>query len=484
MARSALAQESTQTGTAGSAAGAASESGTDPADPPTMDTLLDSLMGLDSEILLPLLAIVGLLVLSGFFSGSETALTAASRVRMHSLEQDGNKRAGLVNRLWLQKERMIGAILLGNNLVNILASALATSLLITLFGEAGVVYATLAMTLLVLIFSEVLPKTYALQDPEQMALRVAPIMRVVVFVLSPFTRLVQLVVSGTLRLFGTRIEATYGSDQWEEVLRGAIELHKGEGADEENKHESEMLSSILDLDDVEVSEIMLHRSKVTTINIDLPNEKIIEAVLESPYTRLPLWKDEPDNIIGVLHAKALFREVRSNDGSLDDIDFLKTAADPWFIPETTNLLTQLQAFRQRKEHFAIVVDEYGEMLGIVTLEDILEEIVGDISDEHDEKVEGVEHLPDGSAVVDGTVTIRDLNRHYGWRLPDEEAATVAGLILYESRRIPEVGQSFAFHGFRFEVLGRQRHQITLVKVTQLDRPSETEQAESDQQATG
>jgi Mg2+/Co2+ transporter CorB len=440
---------------------------TPPADPAPLDRLLSSLAVFDGAILITLLAIVLLLFLSGFFSGSETALTAASRVRMHRLELEGNRRAGLVNRLWLQKERMIGAILLGNNLVNILASALATSLLITLFGEAGVVYATLAMTVMVLIFSEVLPKTYALQDPELTALRVAPIMRVMVFLLAPFTRLVQLVVSATLRLFGMHIETTYGSDQWEEVLRGAIELHKGEGSDEENRRESEMLSSILDLDRVDVSEIMVHRSKVVTINIDLPNEKIIEAVLASPHTRLPLWRDEPDNIIGVLHAKALFRDVRGNEGNLEKLDFLKTAAAPWFIPETTNLLIQLQAFRHRKEHFAIVVDEYGEMLGVVTLEDILEEIVGDISDEHDEKVDGVEILPDGSAVVDGTVTIRDLNRHYGWRLPDDEAATVAGLILYESRRIPEVGQSFAFHGFRFEVLGRQRHQITLIKMTEL-----------------
>ncbi|MGP1253746.1 MAG: HlyC/CorC family transporter [Kiloniellales bacterium] len=421
---------------------------------------------MDADLIFSIGAIAALLVLSGFFSGSETALTAASRARMHTLEQQGDSRARLVNRLWHRKERLIGAILLGNNAVNILASAIATSVLIRMVGEAAIAYATIGMTLLVLVFAEVLPKTYALLFADKVALFVAPVMRVVVTVFNPVVRLVNGIVAGTLGLFGTRVSMAYGSEEWEEELRGAIELHKGPG--EEVRHEREMLRSILDLGDVEVSEIMVHRRNVATINAGQPLERIVEEVLASPHTRLPLWQDQPDNIVGVLHAKALFRAVQASGGQLDELDIGEIAADPWFIPDSTDLLSQLHAFRQRQEHFAMVVDEYGELLGVVTLEDILEEIVGDISDEHDIELEGVEVLKDGAAIVNGWVTIRDLNRKCDWRLPDEEAATVAGLVLHEARRIPEVGMTFAFHGFRFEILGRQRNQITLIKLTPLE----------------
>lgn len=430
---------------------------------------------MDADLLFSIGAIAALLVLSGFFSGSETALTAASRARMHTLEQQGDSRARLVNRLWHRKERLIGAILLGNNAVNILASAIATSVLIRLVGEAAIAYATIGMTLLVLVFAEVLPKTYALLFADKVALFVAPVMRVVVTVFNPVVRLVNGIVAGTLGLFGTRVSMAYGSEEWEEELRGAIELHKGPG--EEVRHEREMLRSILDLGDVEVSEIMVHRRNVTTINAGQPLERIVEEVLASPHTRLPLWQDQPDNIVGVLHAKALFRAVQASGGQLDELDIGQIAADPWFIPDTTDLLSQLHAFRQRQEHFAIVVDEYGELLGVVTLEDILEEIVGDISDEHDVELEGVEVLKDGAAIVNGWVTIRDLNRKCDWRLPDEEAATVAGLVLHEARRIPEVGMTFAFHGFRFEILGRQRNQITLIKLTPLEPVEDAQETE-------
>ncbi|WP_421707728.1 HlyC/CorC family transporter [Algihabitans sp.] len=431
---------------------------------------------MDADLIFSIGAIAALLLLSGFFSGSETALTAASRARMHTLEQQGDGRARLVNRLWHRKERLIGAILLGNNAVNILASAIATSVLIRLVGEAAIAYATIGMTLLVLIFAEVLPKTYALMFADKVALFVAPVMRVIVTVFNPVVRLVNGIVASTLGLFGTRVALAYGSEEWEEELRGAIELHKGPG--EEVRHEREMLRSILDLADVEVSEIMVHRRNVTMVNADQPSERIVEEVLSSPHTRLPLWRDQPDNIVGVLHAKALFRAVQAAGGKLEDLDIASIAVKPWFIPDSSDLLSQLHAFRKRQEHFALVVDEYGELLGVVTLEDILEEIVGDISDEHDIEVEGVEVLKDGTAIVNGWVTIRDLNRKCDWRLPDEEAATVAGLVLHEARRIPEVGMTFAFHGFRFEILGRQRNQITLIKLTPLEPATEEENRES------
>jgi Mg2+/Co2+ transporter CorB len=425
---------------------------------------------METYLLLTLFGILALLVLSAFFSGSETSMTAASRPRMHSLEQAGDPRAKLVNKLLDQKDRLIGAILLGNNLVNILASALATSLLIGFFGEAGVVYATIAMTLLVLIFAEVLPKTYAIHNADALSLAVAPILRVFVIVLGPITRAVQLIVRAIFRIFGIELHPKLSASATEEELRGVIDLHAGEGEGEEERHEREMLRSILELADVWVEEIMVHRKDVVALSVDQPPERIVEEVLSSSYMRLPLWKDEPDNIIGVLHAKALLRAVQSSPGNLAQLDIEEVAADPWFIPETTDLLSQLQAFRSRHEHFAIVVDEYGEFLGIVTLEDILEEIVGDIADEHDVEIEGIQVSGDGSVIVDGRVTIRDLNRRFEWRLPDDEASTIAGLVLEEARTIPKEGQVFAFHGFSFEIDKRQRNQLTSIKITPLPNP--------------
>lgn len=413
--------------------------------------------------------ILVLLVLSALFSGSETALTAASRPLMHELEKDGNQRAATVNRLLEKRERLIGTILLGNNLVNILASALATSVMMTWFGEAGVVYATVAMTVLVLIFSEILPKTLALTHTTAMALKVAPVMRALVWLLSPVVSVIQGIVELTMRLFRRGDRSAQPASMMLAELRGVIDLHTRAMADTsaDIQHERAMLRSVLDLADVEVSEIMIHRRNLATVDANQPVNDLIDQVLTSPYTRLPLWRDKPDNIVGVLHAKALARAVQEHteQGTLDQLDPVAVAAAPWFIPDATRLLDQLQAFRARREHFAMVVDEYGSLQGVVTLEDILEEIVGEIADEHDVAVSGVRAQPDGSYMINGDVTIRDLNRQFDWALPDDEAATIAGLVLHESRSIPEVGQTFLFHGFRFEVLRRQRNQITALKVS-------------------
>ena len=416
--------------------------------------------------------IVVLLLLSAFFSGSETALISISRARLHHLERRGNRRARLVNRLTDNREQLLGAILLGNNAVNIFASALATSVMIGLFGEAGIAYATITMTLLVLIFAEVLPKTYALRNADRIALAVAPVMRVMVIVLSPVTLAVQAVVRATLALLGAAASDDDKALSAEQELRGAIDLHSRGGAIV--KQERDMLGSILELEEVEVSEIMVHRKGMTVINADAPASQTIERVIASPYTRIPLWRGDPDNIVGVLHSKDLLRLVHGHAGSVDDIDLVATAIAPWFIPDTTTLLRQLQAFRTRRAHFALVVDEYGALMGMVTLEDILEEIVGDIADEHDVAFTGVRKNADGSYEVRGTVTVRDLNREFEWSLPDEDASTIAGLVIHEAQRIPEVGQRFAFYGFKFEVLTRQRNQVTSLRVT-APAPEATEQ---------
>lgn len=415
-----------------------------------------------TALVVSLIAILFLIALSAFFSGSETALTAASSARMHSLEKQGNKRAKLVNRIRAQKEKMIGALLLGNNLVNILASALATSVLIGVFGDAGVVYATIIMTLLVLIFAEVLPKTYAFHHADTMAMRISPVIRVVIRLFAPVTDMITALVRVVLRLF--RIDITNVNLSVDiEALRGAIEMHRG--PEEETNEQRAMLRSILDLADVEVGEIMTHRKKVLMIDAGQPLEKIVEDVLDSPFTRLPLWRDDPENIIGIIHVKALLKEMQARGGKFGTVKIETLATEPWFVPDSTTLSDQLQAFRKRREHFALVVDEYGSLMGVVTLEDILEEIVGEIDDEMDEIVAGVRKQPNGTYLVDGTVTIRDLKREFEWELPDEEYSTLAGLILHEAQMIPDAGQSFTFFGYRFDVVRRQRNQITLIRVT-------------------
>lgn len=409
-----------------------------------------------------LAAIVLLLLFSAFFSGSETALTAASRARMHHLAEDGNKRARVVLHLTDDRERLIGAILLGNNLVNILASALATSLFLALFGDAGVVYATLVMTAIVLVFAEVAPKTLAITNTDRVALAVSQPLRLVIFVFAPVTAAVQFIVRHALRIFGLNVDDKQQVLSAHEELRGAINLHHHEGS--VVKIDRDMLGGILDLRDLEVSDIMVHRKNIAMIDAALPNSEIIAQAIASPHTRIPLWRDEQENIVGVLHARDLLRALSDAGWRPDAIDIPALAFKPWFVPDTTPLQDQLNAFLKRKSHFALVVDEYGMLMGLITLEDILEEIVGDIADEHDVEVAGVRAQPDGSVIVNGSVPIRDLNRAFDWTLPDDEATTIAGLVIHEARTIPEIGQTFTFHGFRFEILRRQRNQIAQLRV--------------------
>jgi Mg2+/Co2+ transporter CorB len=428
-----------------------------------------------------LIAIVILIALSGFFAGSETALTGVSKARMHTLAKEGNKRAAIVNKIRERKDNMIGALMLGNTAVHVLASALAANLLIQLFGESGVFYASLAMTVLVLIFGEVMPKTYALHHADSVAMAIAPIIRRVIMIFAPITALITGITRVLFRLFGMDIKMV-SSGHHLERLRGAIDLYRG--PDEETQEQRAMLRSILDLFDVGVEDIMIHRRNVLLINGDQPVRKIVEDVLDSPYTRLPVWKENSDNIVGLLHVKLLLKELNDHDGDADKVKLENVIFDPWFIPETTNLYDQLQAFRERKEHFAMVVDEYGTIKGIVTLEDILEEIVGEIDDEQDVTVPGVRKLQAGKYLIDGAVTIRDLNREFEWGLPDEEYSTLAGLLLYESRTIPDVGHSFNFHGFRFDVMKRHRNQITQVRVKPPKKKREAEVVKTGHSAAG
>ena len=406
--------------------------------------------------------IIFLLLLSSLFSASETAVIAASKALLHNRMREGDHRAKIISTLRRNMGRLISTLLIGNTIINILATTLATSVLIKVFGEAGVAYATFIMSCCIIIYGEVMPKILAINYPEATACQIALPLRAAMAFLSPLTQVIDGIARQTLRLLGVKINPNVNTTHADE-LRGLIELHAGPG--EEVPHERAMLRSILDLSKVEVDQIMTHRKNIAMIDADEPIEKAIEHILELPYSRLPIWKDNPENIIGVLRVKDFFRALRSMKGDLQRISLPAIAVKPWFIPESTTLFDQLQAFRERREHFALVVDEYGALMGIVTLEDILEEIVGEISDEHDIELQGVRASADGSFIVAGTVTIRDLNRQFEWNLPAEEASTIAGLVLHEARLIPQVGQAFTIDGFLITVLRRHRQQITLLKIT-------------------
>ncbi|MBI1326743.1 MAG: DUF21 domain-containing protein [Alphaproteobacteria bacterium] len=409
------------------------------------------------------LSVVGiLLVASAFFSMCETALTAASPARMVALEKDGDRKAARVNRILDIKDQMIGSILLGNNLVNISASAIATDTLVRMFGPTGVIYATIVMTAVIFIFAEVFPKTIALKFSDRLARYVALPIQMLITVLAPINYFVTRLINFFFSLFAGK-NPFHDAEASLETLRGAIELHDSE--EEEVQEQRAMLRSVLELADVVVEEVMIHRKNVEMVDINEPVEKTVQTVLNSSFTRFPIFRDNADNIIGVIHTKFLLRELLSIGNDTSKLDIGHIASDPWFVPETTTLYDQLQAFRERSEHFAIVVDEYGTYRGILTLEDILEEIVGNIDDEHDISVAGVRKLPNGGFMVQGNVTIRELNREFEWNLPDEDYNTVAGLVLFEAQSLPDVGQSFSFHGFRFDILKRQRNQITLVRMT-------------------
>ncbi|WP_170348462.1 MULTISPECIES: HlyC/CorC family transporter [Ruegeria] len=418
-------------------------------------------------------AILLLLVLSGFFSGSETALTASSRGKLRAQADKGSRGAQKALDITDDNERLIGSVLLGNNLVNILAASLATALFTRLFGESGVALATLVMTLLVLVFAEVLPKTYAITNAEKAAALVAPIISIVVTVFSPMVAAVRLLVRGVLRLFGVRIDPDSNILAVREEIAGALQLGHSEGVVE--KEDRDRILGALDLGDRTVEEIMLHRSNIEMIDADDAPEAILQQCLKSPHTRLPVFRDEPENIVGVVHAKDLFRAMYAHAGAsesdtnrLKEFDISKVANDPYFVPETTTLDDQMREFLRMHSHFALVVDEYGSLRGLITLEDILEEIVGEIADEFDiEEDVPVTRTEDGQYLVEGAMTIRDANRAMDWSLPDDEANTVAGLVIHEAQMIPVVGQVFSFHGFRFEVTAKDGNRVTELKIRPL-----------------
>lgn len=418
-----------------------------------------------SFLVLGIVAIILLLVISAFLSGSETAMTAVSHATMHRLEQQHSRAARCVNVLLSDRERMIGAILLGNTFINILVSSLATSLLAARYGNTAVIITTLVMTFIVLVFAEVLPKTLAIARTDRFALNVGRVLLPIVRLLAPVVSAVQFIVWHILELLGVR-EETEGRPVLppHEEIRGAVELAHREGV--VHREHRDMLGGILDLRELSIGDVAIHRKNITAVEADLAPAELFEAVMAANHARVPVWRQTPDNIVGVLRSKTVLRDYARRRGEVAGWDILGLMEEPWFVPDTTTLAEQIRAFRHRRLHFALVVDEYGALQGIITLTDIVEEIIGGIPDERAaEDQTDIRRQRDGSFLVKGTTPIRDLNRVLDWNLPDEEATTLAGLVIHEARTIPEVGQRFAFYGFKFEIMRRQRNQITVLHVT-------------------
>ena len=411
-----------------------------------------------------------LIFISALFSAGETGITAASKARLMRLAREGHKRAQKVSAMLEHRERLIGSALLGNNVINTLAAAVSSYVLGQLFGATGVVVATVVVTIMVLVFAEVLPKTYAVIQPDRVALQLGPLLGAVDRLFNPIINLVQRIVRWVLRVFGVSVGEDVSFVSSSEEVRGVINLHTEEGGlQKEHKHQ---LESILDLDEVTLVDVMVHRKTIEMLDIGERPESIVRSIIRSAHTRMPVYRDNPDNVIGVLHAKDVMRALSRRGVEPEHLNIEQLMSKPWFVPETTTLREQMNAFIARRAHFALVVDEYGTLQGLVTLEDILEEIVGDIRDEHDQSAPpGVTPQEDGSLNIEGTVTIRDLNRRFDWSLPDDTATTIAGLVIHEARIIPVKGQSFRFHGFRFDILERRRNQITLLRVEPPKQPA-------------
>jgi len=433
--------------------------------------------GYDMAFWLTIAAIVLLLGVSAFFSGSETALTASSRAKLRARADRGDPGAQAALDVTEDSERLIGAILLGNNVVNILAASLATALFTRLFGSSGVALATLVMTLMVLIFAEVLPKTCAILGPEDFASRVARPIRAVTVVIAPVVAVVRMIVRAIFAVFGLRSDQDRNLFSVQEEIAGALAIGHSSGTVQ--KEERDLLLGALDLGERSVEEIMLHRSRIEMIDAELPAQQILDHVLASSHTRLPVYRGERENVVGVIHAKDLLRGVsramrESGAGALENFDVLSVAMPAYFVPETTPLDEQMREFLSRRTHFALVVDEYGSLRGLITLEDILEEIVGEITDEHDtDMTQTLVPNEAGDYAVDGAMTIRDLNRALDWNLPDDEANTVAGLVIHVARSIPVAGQVFSFQGYRFEVVARRENRITRLRIRPPAEPAET-----------
>ena len=433
-----------------------------------------------NDTIVSLLSAVLLLAANAFYVAAEFALVKSRGFRIDAMAEQNCFGARLLKQMMGNIEAYLACCQLGITMASLglgwVGEPTVAALLTPLLTEFGMSDSALHFTSFMvgfLVFSslhivigEQVPKTLAIREPMPVSQAIAYPLYVSYLLFYPLNWLLNWASRSILRMLRVK-ESSHQEILTDIEIEGLVEVSAEHGTIEEG--EAEYIQNVFRFGDLQVSDVMVHRTEMVTVNADDPPEAIVDAVLKAELTRIPLWRDKPENIVGILHAKDLLRALKSAEGDLAQLDVMALALPPWFVPDIRPLSEQLKAFRRRKTHFALVVDEYGEVKGLVTLEDILEEIVGDISDEHDTPVPGVRPQPDGSVNVDGAVPIRELNRAMNWNFPDADATTIAGLVIHEARSIPDAGQSFTFHGFRFNVLRKQRNRITALRITPLVR---------------
>jgi len=412
------------------------------------------------DLLASILIVIFLLFLSGLLSGSETSITSVSKSKIHKLAIRGDKRAQQLLHLIKNKSDFISSLLIGNNFVNILASVLATAILIKYYGDKGILYSTILMSLLIVIFSEVLPKNYALIRPDRFALAMSKYLIVFSKIITPIMLLVKAINWSFFKIMRIDLENKATSKTAREDIRNIINMHEDEGR--LLKDEGDMLNAILDLKEITVEKIMTHRKNIYSIDLNNKNE-FFPRISKSSFSRIPVWKENPNNILGLIHAKNVLTNL-NDQGQLDITKIKENLIKPWFVPETTKAKDQLNEFIQRKEKLAFVVDEYGELMGLISMEDIIEEIVGNIFDEKDFSTIGIRKIDINTYRIRGDVNIRDINRELDIQIPDTFYSTIAGYIIHETESFPDVGQIFSFGDIRYEIVNKNKNQITQIKM--------------------
>lgn len=402
-----------------------------------------------------------LLIISGLLSGSETSITSVSKSKIHKLSNRGDVRAKKVLKLIEKKNDLVSSILIGNNIINILASVLATALLIKYYGDKGILYSTVVMSALIVIFSEVFPKNYALLRPDRFVLTMSGPLTIFSKLLLPFILFLRFINFIIFKLMRVDTANKVTSKTAREDIRNIINMHEDEGR--LLKDESDMLNAILDLKEITVEKIMTHRKNIYSINIE-EADTFFTKIAKSSFSRIPVWKDNPNNILGLVHAKNVLSNLDEN-GGLDINKIKENLIKPWFIPETTKAKDQLNEFIKRKEKLAFIVDEYGELMGLISMEDIIEEIVGNIFDEKDFSTIGIRRLENNIFRIRGDVNIRDINRELDIAIPEGSSSTIAGYIIDQTESFPDVGQIFAYDGIVYEIINKNKNQITQIKLT-------------------
>jgi len=391
------------------------------------------------------IALLILIVLSGFFSSSETGLMAINRYRLKHLANTGHRGARLAQKLLTRPDRLIGLILLGNNMVNILAASIATVIAMRIFGANGIWISTLVMTVVVLIFAEVAPKTVAALHPERIAFPASYVLVVLLKVLNPVVWLINSFANFLLKPFGVKMDV----EALERLNREELRTLVSEGGQISNEHQR-MLVNILDLEHASVEDVMVPRGEIIGIDLDDDWADILNELTQTVFTRLPVYRESIDNVVGLLHIRSVISKLSLGGLRFEDLE--RSVRRPYFVPEGTSLTRQLLEFQSREQRIALVVDEYGDIQGLVTLDDILEEIVGEYTAEGRGRSREMRRLDDGNYLVDGSTSVRTVNRRLGWTLPFDEAHTLGGLLIEEIEAIPEGKCSIVIDGHIMTIL--------------------------------